>query len=131
MAKELVLVRGVSGAGKTTFALDLLGEKCELVSADMFFIDEYGDYKFDGTKLKQAHQWCKSRVEELMDAKESVAVANTFTREWEMQDYYDLAAKYGYRVFSIIVENRHNGTNLHDVSEEHVQKMRDRFEIKL
>jgi hypothetical protein len=45
--------------------------------------------------------------------------------------YYDLAKKHGYRVFSVIVENRHEGVNSHDVPEETLQKMRSRFDIKL
>ena len=36
-----------------------------------------------------------------------IVVSNTFTMEWEMEPYYELAKKYGYKVFSIIVENRH------------------------
>jgi hypothetical protein len=36
-----------------------------------------------------------------------------------------------YRVFSIIVENRHGGVNEHNVPEEVLTKMRERFEIKL
>jgi plasmid replication initiation protein len=58
-------------------------------------------------------------------------VSNTFTQEWEMEAYYQLAAKYGYQVFSIIVENRHNGVNEHGVPEEKIEQMRNRFEIKL
>jgi hypothetical protein len=60
-----------------------------------------------------------------------VAVSNTFTQEWEMQPYYDLAAKYGYRVHSLIVENRHGGENSHGVPEEKLDQMEDRFEVKL
>ena len=96
--KNLVLVRGVSGAGKSTFAENMLGVKCQVVSADDYFITENGNYSFDGSRLKEAHQWCKDTVEQLMDASENVAVANTFTREWEMEDYYKLADEYGYRV---------------------------------
>jgi hypothetical protein len=34
-------------------------------------------------------------------------------------------------VFSIVVENRHGGTNVHEVPEEKLEQMRNRFEIKL
>ncbi len=60
-----------------------------------------------------------------------IAVSNTFTQEWEMQPYFDLAAKYGYAVFTVIVENRHGGVNQHGVPDEVLTKMKDRFEIKL
>jgi hypothetical protein len=48
-----------------------------------------------------------------------------------MEKYYQLANQYDYRVFSIIVENRHGGKNLHGVPEDKLQIMKDRFEVKL
>jgi len=60
-----------------------------------------------------------------------IAVSNTFTQEWELQPYYELAIKYGYYVTSIIVEKRHGGVNEHGVPEDKIQLMKDRFEIKI
>jgi hypothetical protein len=60
-----------------------------------------------------------------------IVVSNTFTQEWEMQAYFDLAKQYDYRVVSLIVENRHGGENVHGVPADKVQAMRDRFQIKL
>jgi hypothetical protein len=60
-----------------------------------------------------------------------IVVSNTFTQEWEMEPYYELAKEYGYKVFSIIVENRHGGVNIHGAPEEKVEQMRERFIIKL
>jgi len=60
-----------------------------------------------------------------------IVVSNTFTQEWEMKPYYELAEKYGYTVFSLIVENRHGGTNSHNVPEDVLTAMENRFEIKL
>jgi hypothetical protein len=48
-----------------------------------------------------------------------------------MKPYFDLAEKHGYRVYSLIVENRHNGVNDHNVPIEVIDKMKNRFEIKL
>lgn len=60
-----------------------------------------------------------------------IAVSNTFTQEWEMEPYFELAKKYGYVVFTVVVENRHGGKNLHNVPEDKIQMMKDRFEISL
>ena len=60
-----------------------------------------------------------------------IVVSNTLTQDWEMKPYFDLANKYGFRVVSLIIENRHGGTNIHGVPEEKIQAMRDRFEISL
>jgi hypothetical protein len=62
---------------------------------------------------------------------ETIVVSNTFTQEWEMKPYFELAETHGYRVFSIIIENRHGGVNEHNVPDEVLTKMRERFEIKL
>jgi hypothetical protein len=48
-----------------------------------------------------------------------------------MEPYYKLAESYGYRVFSIIVENRHGGENQHGVPEDKIEEMRVRFEFRL
>ena len=83
-------------------------------------------------KIKLAHNWCKLRVEHSMeDGLQKIAVSNTFTQEWEMDTYYELAKQYGYRVFSLIVENRHGGVNEHGVPEDKLELMKTRFEVKL
>ena len=48
-----------------------------------------------------------------------------------MEYYFDLAKEYGYRVYSLIVENRHSGVNSHGVPEEKLVQMKNRFEISL
>ena len=125
---ELFLLRGLPGSGKSTLAKSLSESHIE---ADMFFIKD-GEYKFDGSKIKDAHNWCQDVVEHWMDEnKPKIVVSNTFTQEWEMDYYNKLAEKYGYRVYSLVVENRHNGVNEHGVPEEKLEQMKNRFEIKL
>lgn len=131
--KDLFLIRGIVGSGKSTLAKLLVGEKtfCHK-EADMYFVDRDGNYKFEPSKIKDAHLWCKIEVDLLMKYDHSpVVVSNTFTQEWEMEDYYKLAETYEYRVFSVIMENRHNGVNQHGVPEEKIQQMKDRFQIRL
>jgi predicted kinase len=131
--KELFLLRGLPGAGKSTLAKMLVGEKdyCHK-EADMYFIDENGSYQFDVTSLRDAHAWCQEEVEFVMEYEHTpVVVSNTFTQEWEMKDYYELAEKYGYRVHSMVIENRHGGINSHGVPAETLEKMKNRFDLKL
>ena len=134
--KNLYLLRGLPGAGKSTLANQIGGTHFE---ADMYFINENGEYIFNGADIKKAHQWCQSQVELAMiqnhitDGLDSsdIIVSNTFTQEWEMEPYYKLAETYGYRVFSLIVENRHGGENIHGAPADKIQAMKDRFEVKL
>jgi predicted kinase len=137
MSGILFLVRGLPGSGKTTFANHIWNEY-SVCEADKFFYDKNGNYNFDGSKLKDAHSWCKNEVETRMKDHQinqqyypEIAVSNTFTQEWEMEDYYKLAEKYDYKVVSLIVENRHNGQNVHGVPEEKLEQMKNRFQIKL
>jgi len=139
MEKVLYIVRGIPGSGKSTMAKMLVGEDFLVCEADKYFIDkETGEYNFYFTKIKEAHKFCQDTVETYMKDSlvndqfyREIAVSNTFTQEWEMQPYFELAKKYGYKVFSIIVENRHEGINEHGVPEEKIEQMKNRFEIKL
>ena len=134
--KNLYLLRGLPGSGKSTLSNQFGDTHFE---ADMYFINENGEYIFNGADIKKAHQWCQSQVELAMiqnhityglDSSD-IIVSNTFTQEWEMEPYYKLAETYDYRVFSLIVENRHGGENIHGAPADKIQIMKDRFEVKL
>lgn len=126
--KNLILVRGVPGSGKTTFANMIAPAN---ISADQYF-DKFHNGEFDASLLSKAHQWCLQSTMEMMGFEISIiAVHNTFTQEWEMTKYYELAETFGYTVSSVIVENRHGNKSVHNVPEETVLKMRNRFDISL
>ena len=135
--KILTLVRGLPGSGKSTFA-NFIWNEYAICEADKFFYDSEGHYLFDASKLREAHKWCRDEVETRMKDNKvnpqyypEIVVSNTFTQEWEMEEYFKLAEKYGYMVFTIVVENRHGGVNQHGVPEEKLEQMKNRFEIKL
>jgi len=135
--KILTLVRGLPGSGKSTFA-NIITNKFSICEADKFFYDKEGNYNFDATKLREAHNWCREQVEIRMKDNQineqfypEIVVSNTFTQEWEMDAYFGLANQYGYKVFTIIVENRHDGVNEHGVPADKLEQMRNRFEVKL
>jgi predicted kinase len=137
MNKTLTIVRGLPGSGKSTFS-NFIWNDYAICEADKFFYDSEGHYLFEPSKLKQAHEWCREEVEKRMIENQNnpqyypeIVVSNTFTQEWEMQAYLDLAKKYDYKVFSIIVENRHGNTNIHGVPDDTLKKMKDRFQISL
>ena len=114
---ELILLRGIPGCGKTTLAESLTGGSGSgHFEVDQYFMDEDGNYNFDPSKLIEAYQWCKDQVEFAMTKGHKnflpihgphplvkIVVSNTFTQEWEMKPYYELAEKYGYRVYSLVV----------------------------
>jgi NEDD4-binding protein 2 len=137
MSKVLIILRGLPGSGKSTFANYMFSNN--IFEADKYFYNEDGTYNFDATKLHAAHKWCQLQVEHAMeDNLESngqyfseIVVSNTSTTEKELEPYLKLAEKYDYKVVSLIVENRHGNKSVHNVPDETMEKMRNRFEIKL
>lgn len=133
--KDLILVRGLPGSGKSTLGEVILytpNNSMKPLSADDYFTDKDGNYNFDPTKLREAHNDCQQRCANLMmNSVVRVVVSNTFTQEWEMEPYFEMAKRYGYRVHTIVVENRHGGENIHGVPEDKLEIMKNRFEIKL
>lgn len=130
MNKTLILLRGVPGSGKSTTAKELFPSYIHL-EADMYWYDKEGNYNFNITKLGNAHAWCELQTEYNMTQGFNVVISNTLTTEKELKPYYELAKKYEYKVVSLIVENRHQGTNVHNVPDETLDKMERRFSIKL
>jgi len=123
---NLFLIRGVSGAGKTTFAKTICKN---VISADDYFTKNEV-YHFDPDQLHDAHKWCQVQTKKLLSQGLDVAVANTFTQFWEMEPYYKIAEEQVFTtVFSIIVENRHGSKNTHNVPETVIAKQRRRFEV--
>jgi len=131
MNKKVIILRGLPGCGKSTLAYEMWNEGADVVSADLFFETDDG-YQFDPNLLGDAHAQCKRDYKAYIEeGSEYIVVDNTNTQEWEMKWYKKYAEEHGYTVFSIIVENRHNGVSEHDVPEEKIQEMRDRFEVSL
>lgn len=128
----LYLIRGIPGCGKSTFAKNLyyLDVVDFYIEADDYF-NSLGEYKFNPTLLNAAHHWCQSETMKELKKGNSVAVSNTSTTEKEVKVYEDIAKECSANFVSIIVENRHNGTNIHNVPEEKIQQMKNRFSIKL
>jgi len=130
MKKYLFIVRGIPGSGKSSLA-ELLTPSSNICTADDFHMKD-GKYDWKVEDLRASHEWCQSKVNNLMkEGVSPVVVANTSTTVKEMQPYFDMAAEHGYTVYSLIVENRHGGVNIHSVPDEALERMRNRFDIKL
>lgn len=132
--KKLILLRGLPGSGKSTAAKLFQGSGYSShYEADMYFLNkETGEYQFDPSKLKLAHNWCAIQTQKAMvDEIPTIVISNTFTQEWEMDNYRELAKMHDYQVFTLIVENRHGGVNVHGVPDDKLKAMEERFELKL
>ena len=133
--KDLILLRGLPGSGKSTLGEVILympNNSLKPLSADDYFTESDGTYNFKTEKLKEAHNDCQQRCANLMmNGVVKIVVSNTFTQEWEMKPYFEMAERYGYRVHTLVVENRHGGVNVHGVPDDKLEIMKNRFEVKL
>ena len=119
---NLILLRGVSGGGKSTLA-EIISPKYN-VAADDFFVGDDGVYRFNPRMLSNAHDWCKKTTEYWMNSwVPKIVVHNTFSAEWEMEAYFNLASEYGYMIHTMVVENRHQSKDVHGVPEHAKEKM--------
>lgn len=119
--RNLILVRGLPGSGKSTFA-HLISDT--VFEADMFFINVFGEYCFDKDLLSKAHQWCQAQVMDAMiEQKPLIVVSNTFCRKWEMLVYVKLAEIYGYQVTEVTMTQPVR-RNVHGVPEEVIERMK-------
>lgn len=123
--QQLMLIRGLPGSGKTTLAKRIIYGKgtWKHIETDLYWGD---DYRFDITKIKQAHEWCQKHTKMHLNFGYNVIVSNTFTQRWELEPYLDIAKEYNIKP-QIIIATGDFGS-VHGVPQDVIQKMKDRFE---
>jgi predicted kinase len=126
----LILVRGIPGAGKSTFAEFLnitfktLGRKSFVFEADQYFMRD-GEYKFNAADLHKAHYWCQKNAKQNMHSGQVVIVANTFKRQREMNEYIEDAQKKHVPIVLFSMQNSFG--SIHNVPDETIKKMSERW----
>lgn len=126
--KQLIILRGVSGAGKSTVAEIISENHWPICEADQYHYTEDGVYEWKAENVGKAHAWCQSIVRDAMASNiKKIIVSNTSTTEKELKPYLTLAEEFGYQVISLVVENRHGNDSIHEVP----QHIRDQQEKRL
>lgn len=141
--RTLLILRGLPGSGKSTLARVMadcasewmtkraLGPDNIICEADTYFMED-GVYRYNHDRIKEAHITCRAKANVLMEAGAPlVIVSNTNTQAWEFADYTLMAEEHGYRVHTVVVENRHRGESSHGVPNKTVESMKERFEVEL
>lgn len=124
--QKLTIIRGLPGSGKSTLARKISREaKAFHIEADAFFVHA-GEYRFDPSRIKDAHAWCQDEARQMLREGLDVVVANTFTQHWEMKPYLDMADQFGADVEIIVC--RGEWPNVNGVPQEAINRMRDRWE---
>lgn len=97
---ECIIMRGMPGSGKSTW----IAENCHpdtttIVSADHFFLDDKGNYRFNRNLLRQAHDECLLNFMKAVElCAERIVVDNTNCNSWEIAVYSRIAQVHGYNV---------------------------------
>ena len=134
---NVIILRGLPGSGKSTVR-QLLSDGTNfgavVVSADDFFTDKNGVYKFDGAKLMAAHASCHVRFVQALEANTRwVIVDNCNVKMADYQFYLDTAKQYHYKVTVLAVQSGATDAELakrnkHGCPEETIRRMRERWE---
>ena len=105
ITKQIIVLRGVPGAGKSTLAQQIIAnirakkEKAIAFSSDDYFTTPVGEYRFDSTQLPQAHANCFRRFLEFLQGGTGTAIVdNTNTRIFEMSPYVLAGKAYGFEI---------------------------------
>jgi Cdc6-like AAA superfamily ATPase len=126
----LYLIRGLPGSGKTTLADDIArtygGKHYE---ADMYFIGNDGEYRWDSRKIREAHEWCQYSTCNALENDNVVVVYNTFTTKKELAPYFEMALARG--ITPVVYHCQNNWGNVHNVPPNTLEAMAKRFEYNL
>ncbi len=129
--KKLIVMRGISGSGKSTYTRTHYPD-AQVFSADHEFIQPDGKYVFDPKKLGEAHLSCWRKTHEaLMQGAPCVVVDNTHTTMWEMSPYVQMGKALGYDVLIVRMDTDPAlcaKRNVHGVPEKKVMEMAQRFQ---
>lgn len=130
--KQLVIMRGVPGSGKSTYAKKEYFSY-EILSTDDYFIKD-GVYQFNKDDIGKAHQWNKDRCAAAMGLDCHIVIDNTNTRFWEFQWYIDMGIynDYDINIVSFIpsIDNLdlYSSRNIHKVPKDIIEIMINRFQ---
>ena len=123
----LLLLRGISGSGKSSLAKLLATALGGIAVAADDFLMVAGEYKWEGSKLGWAHQSCINAASDALSNGKIVIVHNTSTTNKDVNLYKEMAEKYGVKFISLIVEKRHTSGNEHGVTDELLQKQANKL----
>ena len=124
--QELILVRGVSGSGKSTYVKKNF-PTYKHFEADMYHYDKNGVYVWKPENLAIAHKWCQDQVRQALTDGYNVVVSNTSTTRKEVQTYVDIVNDLGLVIDCRVIRMTTRFQNVHNVPDEKVAQMQQKL----
>lgn len=133
--KQVFILRGLPGSGKSHYAMELISELMNegdaeqahryIFSTDRYFYQD-GEYKFDISKLSEYHALNLSAFIRALSMQIPLAVVdNTNIRRWEFLPFKEAAQALGYQVKEVIVGD------LKDKAMQHLYAQRNHHRVGL
>jgi len=127
----LVIVRGLPGAGKSTYAKKLCKDTNDVVictqcfhfEADHYF-EEDGEYNFNAGMLGIAHAKCLINTYNALRDGDDCVVSNTFTTRKEIQPYLGFDLHYDVKIIKLSSEFE----SIHGIPDYAYNAMKERWE---
>lgn len=140
--KICVILRGLPGSGKSFLSDQLIRQTVKenqhdhILSADKYFFNNRGIYRFDPSRLSEAHQETqKMFTRKAAQGISPLIVDNTNLQYWEMEPYMLVANQYGYIIYTMEPETPWKfqvdtlaKKNQHSVPNDKIRTMRVRYE---
>ncbi len=130
---EVIILRGLPGSGKSTWA-KINYPKAPICSADNWFVKE-GKYKFNPKEIGMAHEACMEEflMQTLLSGIDppTVIVDNTNIELWELSPYLSVAKACGHSVRIVRFETPIDiciTRNIHGVPASTIRSMKNRFQ---
>lgn len=131
MVNIFYILRAAPGSGKTTYVKNNFPNAI-VCSADDYFINKNGVYKWFFEGAGKAHKACYEKFKSAVEAQKPLVVLdNTNTLLSDFRHYIKLAKEHKYKIKIIRLEKPIEqilGRNVHDVPNENVIKMYNRMQ---
>lgn len=138
MKPHLILIRGIPGAGKTTFAetiIQALDSESQIYASrlgewehfenDMWQVDGQGKYDWQADRVPYACAACFRAAKSAIRDGRNVIVSNTFTKHSDYREYLQLAKDYDCKLTVLTVEGDHG--SIHSIPEDKMDYFRQRM----